>query len=182
MNKGANCVDRIERHDLINAVGLAAVLVVLAFGFLWAAQSLYDTVRNDAVSTETTLPVVNASTTTTTTTSVDDTTTTSAVELRPVGEITVKVANGAGISGIAGHQTEVLAQAGYQTESPGNVDNITGAGQVYYIEGYEAEAKQVARLFGLTDEQVAAMPDPPPVELGTAQILVIAGPDTTVRP
>ncbi len=175
-------MDRIERHDLINAVGLAAVLVVLAFGFLWAAQSLYDTVRNDAVSTETTLPVVNASSTTTTTTGTEDSTSTTLVELRPAGEITVKVANGAGISGIAAHQTQVLTDAGYLTEVPGNVENITGPGQVYYIEGYEAEAKQVARVFGLTDEQVAPVPDPPPVDLGTAQILVIAGPDTTVKP
>ncbi len=176
-------MDRIERHDLINAVGLAVVLVALAFGFLWSAQRLYSTVRNDTVSTVVPDPVVSTESTTSSTTEGDaGTTSTTLPELRPNSEITIRVVNGAGIGGVAGYQTSLLQGEGYTMETAGNVGQISGAGQVYYLPGYEAEALQVAQFLQLTETSVAAMPDPVPADPGTAQILVIAGPDTALVP
>lgn len=180
-------VDRIERHDLVNAVGLAVILMALALGFLWAAQQLYQTVNGEVVQAEssddgsTSTTVVDDGTSSTTATTEAETTTTEPV-LRPTSEITVRVANGAGIGGIAGFQTDILAEAGYQTATPTNVADVTGAGRIYFAEGYAADAAQVARVLRLDDSAVVPVGDPPPFEADGAQILIVVGPDTEVRP
>ena len=43
--------------------------------------------------------------------------------------------------------------------------------------GYEADAAALAAAIGVPAESVTAMPDPPPLDLTGAQILVMLGPD-----
>ena len=43
-------VDRVERHDVVNAVMLAGVLLLLGFGIVTAFQSLFDTLDDGVVS------------------------------------------------------------------------------------------------------------------------------------
>lgn len=96
---------------------------------------------------------------------------------RPVGEVTVLVANGSGVSGAAAQQTDLLAGAGYLTLEGTNAPEELDATQVLAVAGYEADAAALATAINAPPESVATMPDPPPLETGGAQILVLLGKD-----
>lgn len=123
--------------------------------------------------------VANPPGATTETTAADDggeeTTTTEPV--RPPGEITVIVANASGVNGAAGNLTATLADAGYltapQTDAPERLETT----QVLFAPGFDREAAAVAQAIGVAAEAATALPEPPPVELAGAQILVLLGPD-----
>lgn len=108
----------------------------------------------------------------------DRTTTTPATtqEVDP-STITVLVANGSGgVAGLAGALTEQVANAGYQTAPPANVEAVD-ASVVYYTTGFEQAAQAVAALFDPAPE-VAPMPDPSPVDdLRSANVVLVAGPE-----
>jgi LytR cell envelope-related transcriptional attenuator len=105
------------------------------------------------------------------------TTTTAAPAARPPAEVTVIVANASGVSGAAGELTSTLASQQYQTVPETNAPESVAATQVLFTSGFDADAPGVATAIGAPAESVAPMPDPPPVELGGAQILVLLGPD-----
>ncbi|CAN5234507.1 hypothetical protein BH24ACT1_BH24ACT1_12040 [soil metagenome] len=93
--------------------------------------------------------------------------------------ITVLVANGAGVSGLAGDVTELVAGAEFETASPTDVSDgeEVEASIVYYTPGFEDAATMVAAVFDPVPE-VAALTDPPPVDdLAGAHVVVVAGPD-----
>jgi hypothetical protein len=96
---------------------------------------------------------------------------------RPVGEVTVLVANGSGVSGAAAQQTELLAGAGYVTLEGTNAPAELAATEVLVVPGYEADGAALAAAINAPPESVKAMPDPPPLDPGEAQILVMLGPD-----
>lgn len=81
--------------------------------------------------------------------STDDTTapTPVAPAARPVGEVKVMVANGAGESGLAGTQSGVLTTAGYVAVAV-NAAVATDISTVWYIDGYDADAIGVAEALG----------------------------------
>lgn len=110
----------------------------------------------------------------------DDPTTTEATA-RPPAEVAVLVANASGVAGAAGELTQRLAQAEYRTEPETNAPDQAGqpleTTQVLFIEGSEAEATDLAAAMGAPPDGVAPMPDPPPIELGDAQILILLGLD-----
>jgi hypothetical protein len=132
-------------------------------------------------------PVTDDDTGDTTTTTPGDTTTTTASEARPPGEVTVLVANGSGLPGVASAASAQLAAAGYLTADPDDIKpaELGKPTVIYYITGFEAEAKAVAELFGLDPEAegvVAPMPTPLPTQdesLGAANLLAVIGPDVT---
>ncbi len=66
---------------------------------------------------------------------------------RPVGEVKVMVANGAGVNGLAGAQSGVLTTAGY-VAVPVNAALGTEISTVWYIEGYDVDAVGVAEALG----------------------------------
>jgi hypothetical protein len=66
---------------------------------------------------------------------------------RPVGEVKVMVANGAGESGLAGTQSGVLTTAGYVAVAV-NAAVATDISTVWYIDGYDADAIGVAEALG----------------------------------
>jgi hypothetical protein len=49
--------------------------------------------------------------------------------------------------------------------------------QIFFTAGFKADAQQVAIALGKDPLLVQEMPKPPPVDLGTATVLVLAGPD-----
>jgi hypothetical protein len=132
-------------------------------------------------------PATDDETGDTTTTAPDATTTTTASEARPPGEVTVLVANGSGLPGVASAASAQLAAAGYLTADPDDIkpSELGNPTVIYYITGFEAEAKAVAEVFGLDPEAegvVAPMPTPLPTQdesLGAANILAVIGPDVT---
>lgn len=109
----------------------------------------------------------------------DTTPSTAVAAARPAAEVTVLVANGSGVGGIAGTFTERLATAGYLTAEPTNVagGGTVPASAVYFTEGFEAEAQALAATLSPVPA-VSALPEPAPVaDLREAQVLLVVGPD-----
>jgi hypothetical protein len=105
--------------------------------------------------------------------------TTAAPAARPAGEVTVLVANASGVQGAAGAQSEAISQGGYQVLPADNAPENLDATQVFFVEGFEPEALVLAEQIGVAApaEAVAPVPDPPPMELSGANVLVLLGPD-----
>ena len=97
-----------------------------------------------------------------TSTTVDGSTTTSVapsttVAVRPPSEVTVVVLNSVGIDGAAGRMTSDLAAAGYQTLTPDDFEPEQDPSQIWYREGYAAEA--AAMIEFIPDANVSPLPD-----------------------
>ncbi|MDY7105186.1 MAG: LytR C-terminal domain-containing protein [Actinomycetota bacterium] len=115
---------------------------------------------------------------------------TSSAAARPPGEVTVLVANASRTNGVAGANTDELNRVGYTVLQPTNAIDASGANtqfdatNVYFVEGYQAEATAVAESLQIPATQVAAMPPEVPVaDIGTAQVLVVIGLDGAgIRP
>jgi hypothetical protein len=107
----------------------------------------------------------------------DDTTDSTAAVAHNPAEVTVLVANGAGIDGLASRISESLQAANYVLAAPGNTKAPADASAVYYAAGYEADAAAIAALLS-PPPSTAPLPDPPPVDdMKGAQILVVAAAD-----
>jgi hypothetical protein len=109
--------------------------------------------------------------------------TTAGAEPRPPDEVTVLVANGSGIAGAAGALSTQLQGLGYHTAEPDNTPAPVSSSNVFYIPGFEAEARAVAQSLGLDPDAegvVAEVPSPVPTldaSMGAANLLVVMGPD-----
>lgn len=110
----------------------------------------------------------------------DDTSDTTIVapEKRPPAEVSVLVANASGISGAAGRAGNQLRSLGYSTpeESNASAAEVT---TLYFVEGFDAEALDVATIFAVDPANVKPMPDPVPTieRIGEAEVLLLLGPD-----
>jgi hypothetical protein len=62
----------------------------------------------------------------------------------PPGEVPVAVLNGTGVTGLAAQTADELAADGYADVSTGNAPATTGPSTVYYRDGAEAAAAQLA--------------------------------------
>ena len=92
-------------------------------------------------------------------------------------EVTVLVANGAGIDGLASRIADQLKAANYVLSEPGNTKAPADESTVFYTAGYEADAAAVAALLS-PPPKTALLPDPPPVDdMKGAQVLVVAAAD-----
>lgn len=155
----------------VRGVVLVAVAVVLGFFVL---RAIDDTGAGPSVDDVETTDGGQAESGDSTTPPESDTTT---VPPRPPGEIVVLVANGSGVSGAAAAQTEAIQGGGYQVATPGNYEAGVDTTQVLAVEGYEAEAAVLAAAIAAPEGAVQPMPEPPPVELAGAHLLVLLGPD-----
>ena len=91
--------------------------------------------------------------------------------------VTVLVANGAGINGLASKIGDKLKAANYVTAEPGNTKAPADQSAVYYTPGYEADANAIAALL-TPAPKVEPLPDPPPVDdLKDANVVVVAAAD-----
>ncbi|MEM7341475.1 MAG: LytR C-terminal domain-containing protein [Actinomycetota bacterium] len=153
-------VDRIERHDVVNAVMLAAVLLLLGFGIITALRSLGETV-DDFVTSEASPSLESEALTASTTTTLPPesvTVTSTVVAASPPAEVTVLVANGADRRpGVAAAGSEVLVEAGYEILPPKN-GPTTEESVIYYEVGFAADAVKVAELLSLEATQIEPMP------------------------
>ena len=75
--------------------------------------------------------------------------------------------------------TALLDDAGYVTLSAKNAPPTPNS-IVYYLETYEADAAQVARLLGVPETAIAPMPADPGIPVDDAHVIAILGRDTTV--
>lgn len=113
---------------------------------------------------------------TTTTVDPNATTTTAPPAVRPPAEVTVMVANGAGVSGAAGNLQAQLQGDGYTQVETTNASPVTTT-LVYYVEGAQAEAEALAAALGTDPAAVRVMPAEPPADPAGAELLVVLGPD-----
>ena len=176
-------MDRIERHDFVNAALLALVLLGMAFALVVATRSLFGALDDDPLVTAETTPESTTTTTAATQVTVGDEVaeeTSSTEPARSPNEVNVRVGNGAGKSGVAGQASTILANAGYTMLGAKNSSVKLATTTVYYIEGYGADAEVIATLLGVPITNTAAMPPDPGVAIETAMVVVILGSDTTV--
>jgi hypothetical protein len=96
---------------------------------------------------------------------------------RPPGEVIVIVANASGVQGAAAAQTEAIQGGGYQVAPAANAPDQVESTQVLPTAGFEAEAAALAAAIGAGEGAVQPLPEPPPVDLAGANILVLLGPD-----
>jgi len=100
-------------------------------------------------------------------------------------EVSVQVANGARVKGLAGKISTLLGQQNYNTRTPTNADAVATS-TVYYQDGYDGDAQQILlEVLNTPNVRTAPMPDPPPrvdtPETGGVNILIIAGTDELSR-
>ena len=113
--------------------------------------------------------------------------TTTAARARPKAEVKVLVANGAGVRGLGGSTTNALKEKGY-TNIAAPTDATTGVEKtaIQFVEGYEAEARELAGVLSLPATVVTRLASPPvaAADIGDAKLLVILGTDvsTTTAP
>ena len=99
----------------------------------------------------------------------------------------IQVANASGLAGSAGDMTTKLQDQGYVVQVAMNVAAGTAKRMktgVFYLAGCEAASQNVAGVLG-GNVEVAAMPQPIPVETGTvgeACILILLGTDLANKP
>jgi hypothetical protein len=109
-----------------------------------------------------------------TTTTVPPTTTTTI----PPSSVTVLVANGTQVNGLAGRTTTTLKSAGWGTLPAVNATAQVSKTMVYYVAGFQQPAAAVASALGLPSGDVAPYTSGVPVgTIGSAKVVVVAGPD-----
>lgn len=137
-------------RDLLTMIGGILVVAALVFLGLSALSSPNGpTTTSTAASIGTT--IVPATSGTSVTTQRTSTTTTSATtttaQLRAPTEIRVQVLNAIGVAGLAGEVSQDLSALGYQTLAPGNYQPTLPQSRVWYVEGFEGEAFELAAEF-----------------------------------
>lgn len=149
--------------------GAVLVAVALLIGFI-LLQDGGDSISTAAVGS-------NDPAVTTTTAAAEVTTTTAA--LRPAAEVKVLVANGSGVQGAAGAQTDSLTTLGYTTGSPTDANADVTTSVIYFVAGYQPEAAALAESLTLDPATaVVALPTPAPVDdTQEAQLVLVLGPD-----
>ncbi|MEM8923780.1 MAG: LytR C-terminal domain-containing protein [Actinomycetota bacterium] len=168
-------IDRIERHDVFNAVMLAGVLLLLGFAIISAVRSLSTTLDDGLIDAEKNPSLESEVAPATATVEEEETTTSSTlVTARPPEEVQVRVANGARRVGVASAGTEILQAAGYDTLDPKNGPTMDDS-FVYYISGFAADATLIAETLGLDPTAITPMPADPGVELDNAKVIVLLG-------
>jgi len=78
---------------------------------------------------------------------------------------------------IAGPVGTKLSDAGYQVTSKLDLTPASDKTFVYFAEGFEAEAKAMAKVLEYPESTVAPMPKTPPTALNGAEFLVVVGKD-----
>lgn len=102
---------------------------------------------------------------------------TTTLPARPPAEISVAVFNATGTGMVASKNRDLLQSRGFEQVAIGDAPSVVPETQILYTSGSKADAQQVAIALGKDPLLVQEMPKPPPVELGTATVLVLAGPD-----
>jgi hypothetical protein len=171
--------------DNANFRGIALVIVAAALGIFLIAKS-FDSSKGTSVSTNTTsttaTTAVGGSTSSTgPASSTPGVTNTQASTPNP-GGVHVLVLNAAGVNGAAGRLRDTLKGLGY-TASAGTAAKQAATTVVYYVDGFKADATNVAAALTLGADSVLLMPSPAPVDaktLGDNTVVVLLGRDKAV--
>ena len=162
---GSLVLDRVERSDITNAIALALVLLLFGYLITVGVDRLSATV-DDGLWTaeggegEEAIDFVPGS-----------------PLLRPTNEVIIRVGNGSdGRDGLAGRATRRLANVGYGTLDATNKDGEPiEESFVYYVDGFKADAIQVATVLNIAEGQVRPLLDNPGVSTEGADVIVVLG-------
>jgi hypothetical protein len=173
---------------LLVAIGVLLGVLILGSGLGSPAPSSVTVEQASSGSDSTTTTTADSGATTTTaatggsSTTLPTTSTTGGTPTtHPPNEVRVLVANGTDIPGAASQVQSQLVALGYNALSPQN-GPTSDTSWVYYEPDYEADALAIALGLGMTPQQVAPMPEPPPIDTLEADILVLIGNDGLVQP
>jgi hypothetical protein len=96
----------------------------------------------------------------------------------PPSRVPVVVANASGVSGAAADVTAELKPGGWNLLAPTDATASETSSHVYYLAGFEPEAKTIATTLQLPASAVVPYTTAAPISsIGTAQVLVVVGPD-----
>ena len=91
-------------------------------------------------------------------------------------------ANASGVPGAAGSVTTQLQTAGWDMLPPVNAPARVTVTNVYYVAGQKAAAQSVAKALILPPTSVVPYTTSAPVSsIGTAEVLIVVGPDLANR-
>ncbi len=97
---------------------------------------------------------------------------------RSPAQVTVIVLNGTSVSGAAGKFSTAIGSAGYTMLPPGDAATKIPATQIFFTPGFQREAVAVALAAGAPATLTpAALPTPPPGDIGAANVVVVVGTD-----
>ncbi len=176
----------MTRHHWINvALGGVALVLVAVASYLEVSDDTGDTATVEAAPPVTTaaVPITTASMSSTSSTTSTTSTTLPPTTLPPAAEpaiareyLAVVVARGPGGSGQVSTTRDILRMIGY-----GDVRGVNGAFRqsatvVYFADGLQASAEQLALDASLTPSDIAPMSEAPPVAgLADAGLLLYLG-------
>ncbi len=106
-------------------------------------------------------------------------TTAPATRARPKAEVKVLVANGAGVRGLGAATTNALKTLGYTTLTPTDATATIPKTSIQFVEGWEAEGREVAGALTLPPTVATRLASPPvaAADIGDAKVIVILGED-----
>jgi hypothetical protein len=129
------------------------------------------------VASGSTTPASSDTTTTTAAKGHAPTTTTTTI---PPSQVAVVVANASGVTGAAAAISARLAPGGWHMLPPVNASSDVSTSSVYYVAGQQKAAASIAASLQLPASSVVPYTTAAPVpSIGTADVVVVAGPDVT---
>jgi hypothetical protein len=162
---------RLPLERAVVLIGLFIIATVLLLGQIHPTSS---SSSGGGTATPTTAP----SGTTTTTAAPAGSTTTTTTAPKAVPNVPVMVANASGTAGAAATVTNQLQLAGWTVQSPVNASTHVTSSSVYYVQGQKAAALTLASTLHLPSSAVAPYTTAAPISsIGTAELLVVVGPD-----
>jgi hypothetical protein len=173
--------------DNANFRGIALVIVAAALGIFLIAKS-FDTSSGTSVSTGSTTTTGVAGTTSSVPAGTGPSSSTATVTNSTPGStanpggVHVLVLNASGVNGAAGRLRDTLKGLGY-TASAATAAKQAATTVVYYVDGFKADATNVAAALTLGADSVLLMPSPAPVDaktLGNNTVVVVLGRDKAV--
>ncbi len=152
-------------------IGRMAVLLAL---FVLATVLLLGRIHQ----TPTTLAVAGSPPASSTPTTVHPAGSTTTTAPRPPTNVPVLSANASGVTGAAATVSDRLQADGWTVQAPTNATTNQRTSHVYYVAGQQVAAKEVAAALRLPASEVLPYTTAAPVSsIGTAEIVVVVGPD-----
>ncbi len=181
----------LGRGLLLVAVAVVLGVLLLAVGSRPPAVTAGSTAPPLPLgSTTTTVPASTTSAPTTTTAPATTTTThhssghagghatSTTTSTVPHSSVAVLVANGTTVNNAAANYSQALSAQGWNTLPPVDTTSTVAASAVYYAQGQQAAAQEVAQTLGLTASAVKPLTTSVPVSSTTgADVVVVIGPD-----
>lgn len=171
---GPDAPERVdpERQRLVGVL-IIVIAVVIGFVLLFRGLSSPETVAVEDPAAEVTATTLDRNAPPPT-----DVAQSTVPEAPAPADITVVVANGSGVSGLAGRVSATLETAGYATLAPTDALADASVSRVFYIANSQPAAALVAETLGLPASAVVPLAAPSPVaDIGTAQVVVVLGAD-----